>query len=649
MNGTVSLGSSPQVTQISHDVTPTNTAPVQEQARPTEVLGQTIPRAPGEARQQTQQELPLAPPLAQRTATPELSRAQKVLEPLLSGLRNIGHAIAKVFERPQSLPQTLCMVMPPNGTPFSLDTKCLPSTLPKGMSVGAFQTQLQSKIFQGHQLIQDLTNGRVPNRTCNVEDMTNIMWCLQVQGEMKVGQSFEQGAFSIPDPNGRILQFLDSCPEAYQRESSHIEDIQRHPGCKHRGIDASGSNAKLDQLLPHGMQTLLYGKLPKDEAQLPEQRLFMKIEEHGCFLSKPKGGRDADGPGRAYNRYDLGAFLGHVGTTIPSLLRKLSGKGEGEGTFKERLSPELKNGYQSLMQNMHEEVKGILNFGKPLSTSGGVRVMLDNINTVLGNEYLKVSPEQRMQLAQFKAEYLSGHHGVDHPESRFGDEVVFSTRELSEGVQTVRPTSCHAVSGNFSQDWARLLNESLRTDIEKDNRVGREGGSEVYTPSGISRRFERDLPRADYKFDGRPVKSMSEVEAFFSSGSGMPRTNDAKVVTSLVQQDFMNALIMEVLPRNAPVNGSLLFANQHQHYDTSRLPNGDYQVSFEFRSHPNVLTPTQVQGSELQTFELRMLDPNKSFFNLSGSCVIRPGQNPVLIFDQPPTYSMKLIDAQPDT
>jgi hypothetical protein len=457
MNGTVSLGSSPQVTQINLDVAPTHTAPVQEQARPTEVLGQTIPRAPGEARQQTQQELPQAPPLAQRTATPEPSRAQKVLEPLLSGLRNIGQAIAKAFERPQQLPQTLRMVMPFNGTPFSLDTKCLPSTLPKGMSVGTFQTQLQGKIFQGHQLIQDLTNGRVPNRTCTVEDMTNIMWCLQVQGEMKVGQSFAQGAFSIPDPNGRIQKFLDSCPEAYQRESSHIEDIQRQPGCKHRGIDARGSNANLDQLLPHGMQTLLYGKLPKEGAQLLEQRLFMKIEEHGCFLSKPKGGRDADGPGRPYNRHDLGAFLGHVGTTIPSLLRKLSGKGEGEGTFKERLSPELKNGYKNLMQNMHEDVKGILNFGEPLSTSGGVRVMLDNINSVLDNEHLKASPEQRMQLAQFKAEHLSGRHGLDHPERRFGEEIILTAGELSEGV---RPESANKQLSNVLAKFNRDLIES---------------------------------------------------------------------------------------------------------------------------------------------------------------------------------------------
>ena len=432
MNGTVSLGSSSQVTQISHDVAPTHTAPVQEQTRPTEVLGQTIPRAPGEARQQTQQELPQAPPLAQRTATPEPSGAKKVLEPLLSGLRNIGQAIVKAFGRPQQFPQTLRMIMPQSGTAFNLDTKCLPATLPKGISIGEFQARLQGKINEGYQLVQDLTNGRIPNRQCTVEDMTNVMWFLQVQGESKVGQSFSQGAFSIPDPNGNIHRFLDSCPEAYQRESSHIDEIQRHPGCKHRGIDARGSNANLDQLLPHGMQTLLYGKLPKEEAQLPEQRLFMKIEEHGCFLSKPKGGRDVDGPGRPYNRHDLGAFLGHVGTTIPSLLRKLSGKGEGEGTFKERLPPTLTNSYNALMKGMHPEVRGFLEYGNPTSKSGGVRVMLDNINTVLDNEHLKASPEQRKQLEQFKAEFLSGRHGMDHPECRVGEEVVFNAHELSE-------------------------------------------------------------------------------------------------------------------------------------------------------------------------------------------------------------------------
>jgi hypothetical protein len=427
----------------------------QGQERPTTVVGQTIPRAPGEARQNTQQELPEAPPLAQRTATPGLSRAQKVLEPLLSGLRNIGQTIAKAFERPQQLPQTLRMAMPPGGIAFNLDTKCLPPTLPKGISVGEFQTKLQGKIFEGYQLVQDLTNGRIPNRQCTVEDMTNIMWFLQVQGESKIGQSFAQGAFSIPDPNGNIHKFLDSSPEAYQRESSHLDEIQRQPGCKHRSIDARGSNANLDHLLPHGMQTLLYGKLPKETANMPEQRLYLKVEEHGCWMSKPKGGRDVDGPGRPYNKHDLGSFLGHIGTTIPSLLRKLSGKGEGEGTFKERLPPALTNGYKALVNGMHHEVKTFLEYGNPTSKSGGVRVMLDNINNVLESRYiLKISPEQCEKLEQFKAQHLSGRHGLDHPECRFGEEIILTSGELSEGV---RPESANKQLSNLLAKFDKNL------------------------------------------------------------------------------------------------------------------------------------------------------------------------------------------------
>ena len=402
-------------------------------ARPAQVGTQTVPRPLAEVRQSGRQALRDPAPLGSHAANtrPEGARTvlQAILAKVLAAPKALLGGVGGVFKRGATLPPRLPMAMPPNGAPFDLDTKCLPARLPGAMTVEAFKTRLQGKIDHGYQLIQDLATrqtGAAP--ACTVKDMTDVMWCLQAMGEIKVGQSFAQGAFSIPDPDGRILKFLDSCPEAYQRNSSHLDDIQRLPGCQHRGIDAAGSNADLDRLLPHGMQTLMYGKLPgSGETRLPEQRLFMKIEEHGCFLSKPKGGRDADGPGRPYNRHDLGAFLGHAGTTIPSVLRKLTNKGEGAGTFKERLPPELTNGYQALLKTAPEAIKGLLERGGPLTKSGGVRVMLDNIKAVLSTPGLQVTPELRGSLEAFKNKLLSG---PDHPECRFGEEVIFDAKEI---------------------------------------------------------------------------------------------------------------------------------------------------------------------------------------------------------------------------
>ena len=118
----------------------------QPQERPESVSGQTLPSIPETVRQETAKVLPEAPPLAQRTAKPGTEPARNVLQPLFDGLQKLRDSIVKAFTPNTKLPESLRMAMPPTGSPFNLDTKCLQAKLPAGMSVEQFRIQLQSKI-----------------------------------------------------------------------------------------------------------------------------------------------------------------------------------------------------------------------------------------------------------------------------------------------------------------------------------------------------------------------------------------------------------------------------------------------------------------------------------------------------------------------
>ena len=598
----------------------------QSKVRPTTVSGQTIPRLPKEVRQEARHEMPNPQPLGHHLARTALESASRVFQSITSRLKEAGQAVIGYFQR-EKLPSSLRMTMPPNGTAFNLDTKCLPSRLPTGMTVEQFKTQLQAKINNGYNLVRDLSSGNVPNRACTAEDTTNIVWFLQAQGEKKIGQSFEQGAFSIPDPGGHIQQFLDSCPEAYQRFSSHLDDIQGQQGCKHRGIDSSGSTSDLAHLLPHGMQTLLYGKLPKGEGtRLPEQRLYLKIEEHGCYMSKPKGGRDVGGPTRPMNRHDVGAFLGHIGTTIPSLFRKLLGRGEGEGTFKERLPPELKNGFKALQRDAPPEVQEILGRGGPMSKSGGVRVMLGNIDAVLQDNALHVSQELRGRLEQFKTEHLSGRNGLDHPECRFGEEIILTANELTQGVKLVPKEN---FSPQFAQEWSNRVNEQLGQDLQLPDR---------FTPQGLNEQCLLDTFREGYKFGGQEIRTPEQLQSFFTGENGI---RDAKIVTTVVNQAFLApSQVIGATTNLGPFQGVLnpVPHSEHHDFNVTRLNDGSYRVDFQYEVSPSMFN--SMEGQQ------RRLDPQTSEFSMSGSIRIRPGGNPVVTFEQPPQYGLKLEETQ---
>lgn len=395
--------------------------------RPQNIGGQRVPTNPRQVRQQGGQQV--------ATANVHLRRFSAVMVGVGAFLRGvlalgtlglsegIKAGIDKAIEHSgtKKAPTTpIPVTIPGTNQQIGLDPSFLPKRIDKNMDAGRIAQQVQAKIDSGHRLVSQLTNGTHAGGACTTKDMTDIMFFLQAKAESSKG-SFSEGAFTLSDPGQRIRSFLDSCPGAYQRDSSHITAFQAVQGGGHRGIDANGSGKNFDELLPHGMKTLLYGSLQQNGAlKMPEDRLYLKIESHGAWLSKPRGGDDAAGPHRAGNHHDVGAFLGHSLSFIAT-----RGQGSAAGTFKERIPNSVKNDFNQLMQSMPEPMKTTLGQGDPTSTAAGIRVMLDNVDQALvqaGN-----GTQAHTELTQFRDQIQQNYN---HPNLRFGNEIIFTAQDV---------------------------------------------------------------------------------------------------------------------------------------------------------------------------------------------------------------------------
>lgn len=375
-----------------------------------------LPTNPGKVREEGGKDISRPTKLENFKKPNILIRALAMIPEICANIVLLGMpAIMKAMEGKE--PPTPFTVQLPgtNGRTVELDGHIGPKKIPKGMTHEQVQTRLQQKIDDGYKVYTAVMNGDREGG-CTVSDMTNLMFFLQARAEDKQGACFKDGAFSLPDPGNRLRKFLDSCPEAYQRSSSFA------PGEGHRGIDARGSGKKLDQLLPHHLTSLHYCTLPSSDT-LPEDRIYLKMEPHGKFLSRPQSGADPEGPSRSMNRHDFGASFKHVFSSL---------KTPGEVSFTERLPAAVKNDYRELLRQMPESARQMLSENQPFSRTGGIRVMLDNAMALLQHDALsepedKLTDEAREKLVNFVKRL---HQEYPSPEVRFGNEVIFSSEEL---------------------------------------------------------------------------------------------------------------------------------------------------------------------------------------------------------------------------
>lgn len=332
-----------------------------------------------------------------------------------------------------SMPKTIGVTMPPGGQTVQLDGKMVEheiNALPRNQRQDAVRDMprvLQQRVDSGHRIWTEVNNG-TRQGPASLEDVRDLMTFLMAKG-MEKGDGFSEGAFNISDPNHRLRNFLDSCPEVYQRPSSHIEGFQQAPGGSHRGIDVGGNVT-----LPYGKATLLYGGINAGAQGMGGDRLFLKTEEHGCRLSSHwTPNRDQNiRPDRPVRLGDVGQFLGHAMGFFRTVLRGISGGllfPNAKDSRKERIPGDVAKDFKAILKNLdrsgQRDVAGVLRQNDPLATSQGIRVMVSNLNQALARPDLDQPTRESMQR-------LRNELGTrfDHLDVRIGNEIVLNQDEL---------------------------------------------------------------------------------------------------------------------------------------------------------------------------------------------------------------------------
>lgn len=328
------------------------------------------------------------------------------------------------------------------GQDVKLPAKFMGDKLPKGKTQDQLRDEVQEKINNGERLLHQIESNQT-NGPCSLKNMTDLMTYMQAKAQVQ-GGNFHEGSMSIPDPDNKIKNFLDTCPEAYQRQSSHISEFQNQGDAKgtHRGIDAYGRTKNPDQMLPNNMKTVMYGSMNQDAPgmKMPENRLWLKMEPHGAWAFSPTV-NDPNGPQRAANRHDGKAAVGHSLSFMET-----RGEGSKAGTRKERIPDDIKTAWKDFQaearqdlkgKNPSDEVNAMLRKGEGLQTARGVRFINDYLNT------LKNTPELSDNIRE-KAAHMQHTLKSRFPEQtmnvRIGNEVILSNQEL-------RPRSMNDIPG----------------------------------------------------------------------------------------------------------------------------------------------------------------------------------------------------------
>ncbi len=378
-------------------------------------------------------------------------------------------------------------------TGLKLDGMVLPKLVPRGLDATEMREQVQAKIYRGHDILEGVRNGtRSAEQPATKKDVSDIAFYLQARGQLaNEGTAFSSGAFTIPDPECRIRNFLDSSPDAYQRDSSHTSKFQALDGARHRGIDLpEGGGSSLDEAMPYGMETLLYGSLPKNEGmRMPEDRLFLKMESHGAWLSKPSPGYEPDGPRRTAKLHDVGAFVGHSCSFLAT-----RGKGSAAGSRKERIPDFFKREFRQLLKDA-PNAKTMLLKDSPMDSSMGIRVAYRNAQDALLQTWNQ-RPAERKALQGF---ITNIEQRFTHPDVRIGNEIILenhasgaSLGDALESLASEHPNQ-RLVLGGLMQFATQ--NEQAWAEHTVDRPTDRyDAGAQQRFVAG---RMERELARFD--------------------------------------------------------------------------------------------------------------------------------------------------------
>lgn len=307
---------------------------------------------------------------------------------------------------------------------------------------------IQARLEKGSATLNQILSGeRNPALSrATVQEAADIMLVIRATNA-QISKDFTFGSYNIEDPQGKLFQFLDSCPELYQRSSTHLNDLQKlgvnntldqlgagsvqngHLNTQ-RGIDIP---AGPESGIPGGHGTMVFGVIQGCKAGDPP-RLFLKTETYGCRISTLSNSKKSLGIGQTPDReWKVGDALSAIAHGARLVKVKKSGRRP------EKTPKPIVTAYKNLMANsrLSENERSTLSRNHPLSDGGGIRVMQDNIKALIHTAARSGNMARQAMLRDMTASFrlaLEQNLTVSDPAQlpyRIGDECVLQARDLA--------------------------------------------------------------------------------------------------------------------------------------------------------------------------------------------------------------------------
>ncbi|WDP83775.1 MAG: hypothetical protein HUN05_00155 [Desulfobacter sp.] len=245
------------------------------------------------------------------------------------------------------------------------------------------------------------------------------------------------------------------------------------------------------------------------------------------------------GPNRPGNAHDGEAFRGHIKTTIRSIFKRITGSNTAPGTHKERIPGALKKGYKDLIKSTPksltaggQNLRELLSQNKPTSSSGGMRIMSQNLDQAIGllqGSQAPGSQETLTALKAFKSANLHGTGEQDHMNLRFGSEVIFSQQELKTGFNNTMKTTVGELAQQITSDVDHgVLMGSLQQELI-DGAKSDDSTMQI-NEHGVAESFHLDfVQRGDpLSIDGHSIPWEADPEITGTEDTGTRRLSAMK-------------------------------------------------------------------------------------------------------------------------
>jgi hypothetical protein len=532
----------------------------------------------------------------------------------------------------------------------------------------------------GRALYEAIQNGRYaqdPHPAITMEDKANLMWYLQALGSAKSAASsgdpggvhvYNEGSLLIEDPHGHLENFLNRA-DSYARSSSHLGEYQaRGPEYRMRGADVRGTAT------PNGKRTILYGRVPtENQADPPADRpaglpqhgpdggkrmLFLKMEDHGCrgFTAGPPAQGARPNAFGAVGRFLSNAadFLAHAAGFGRSLLQKIGLMSQPAGNNKERVPGALKQGYQDLLaqaENFDPAIRTALNRGKPLSASGGIKAMLNGIDTAkaaLAGHAGAGRPEAAALSQALDAMRDRLLAVGDHPRLRTGQEVILTAEETAGfGAETIAPLRQDSPTREYAASMSRQGQE-----ISLAGYTHRAAEAQVTAASaGITdQQIRADAGRCSYTIGraGQETTYPPSANGDSAMAALEALTNDVPYARgplfALTHQGILSDITMEQTMRCRTETGAMLNSAAPQNtFGVTRMPDlADGTCVFRVHGESAVNLHEAMSDDGLITLG------GSSGIHMATAVEIRigPGGGPMaLSYPEPPHYAVVLEPA----